>query len=321
MVVQPFPNGTMLTIHFFLCRHNPLNLAGIEAMRELLPHIPAVAVFDTSFHSTLPEKASTYPIPEEYRLAGLRKFGFHAASVKYVCGKAISVLRKLFPNSTVASLNMIVCHLGNGASVTAVSNTQSIETTVGFSPLSGLMMGTRAGSVDQAIVLHAVQHLNKSVDEVLDDLNQNSGLKAMVYPNPSFDLRDLLKRSREDDKAALAVDIFVYRLAQHIASSIDALKGSWTPSSLQEGLESTRQRCMLQLKSILHIELDPERNEVGGKGPAGVLTPDGDWPVVLDIATDEEAMIARECYRLIPHHEIPSICKKRSSSIWLPSSD
>jgi acetate kinase len=130
-------------------------------MRELLPDIPALAVFDTSFHSTLPEKASTYPIPEEYRLAGLRKFGFHGTSVKYICGKSISVLRKLLPNRTVASLNMIVCHLGNRASVTAFS--QSIETSMGFSPLSGL---TIAGSVDPAIVLHAVRHLNKSVDEV-----------------------------------------------------------------------------------------------------------------------------------------------------------
>jgi acetate kinase len=279
-------------------------------MRELLPDIPAVAVFDTSFHSTLPEKASTYPIPLEYRQAGLRKFGFHGTSVKYVCGKAISVLRKLLPHRTVASLNMIVCHLGNGASVTAISNSQSVETSMGFSPLSGLMMGTRAGSVDPAIVLHAVQHLNKSVDEVLDDLNQNSGLKAMVYPYPSFDMRDLLKRSRDDDKAALAVDMFVYRLAQHIASSMVALKGPMDAIVFTGGIgehsAEIRQRCMLQLQSILPIQLDPERNEVGGKESAGVLTPDGDWPVVLDIATDEEAMIARECYRLIPHEEVPS---------------
>jgi acetate kinase len=99
-------------------------------------------------------------------MAGIRKYGFHGTSVKYVCGKAIPVLRKLSPNRTVASLNMIVCHLGNGASVTAISNSQSVETSMGFSPLSGLMMGTRAGSVDPAIVLLAVRHLNKSVYEV-----------------------------------------------------------------------------------------------------------------------------------------------------------
>jgi acetate kinase len=286
-------------------------LAGINAMRELLPDIPAVAVFDTSFHSTLPIKASAYPVPEEYRKAGMvRKYGFHGTSVKYVCGKAISVLRKLFPSRTVASLNMIVCHLGNGASVTAISNSQSVETSMGFSPLSGLMMGTRAGSVDPAIVLHAVNHLNKSIDEVLDDLNQNSGLKAMVYPYPSFDMRDLLKRSREDDKAALAVDMFVYRLAQHIASSMVALKGPLDAIIFTAGIgehsAEIRQRCMVQLQSILHIELDPERNEVDGEGSAGVLTSDGNWPAVLAIATDEEAMISRECYRLIPHHEVPS---------------
>ena len=279
-------------------------------MRELLPGIPAVAVFDTSFHSTLPDIASAYPIPEEYRKADIRKFGFHGTSVKYVCGKAVSVLRKLMPSRTVASLNMIVCHLGNGASVTAISNSQSVETSMGFSPLSGLMMGTRAGSVDPAIVLHAVHHLNKSVDDVLDDLNKNSGLKAMVYPYPSFDMRDLLKRSREDDKAALAVDMFVYRLAQHIASSMVALKGPMDvivfTGGIGEHSAEIRQRCIVRLQWILHIELDPERNEVGGKESAGVLTPDESWPAVLALATDEEAMISRECCRLIPHHEVPS---------------
>jgi acetate kinase len=276
-------------------------------MRELLPDLPAVAVFDTSFHSTLPAKASTYPIPEDYRKAGIRKYGFHGTSVKYVCGKAVSVLRKLLPSRAAASLNLIVCHLGNGASVTAVSNNQSVETSMGFSPLSGLMMGTRSGSVDPAIVSHAVHHLNKSVDEVLDDLNKNSGLKAMVYPYPSFDMRDLLKRSRDDDKAAcLAVDMFVYRLAQHIASSLVALEGPLDAIVFTAGIgehsAEIRQRCIVQLQSILRIELDPKRNEVDGKGSAGVLTPDGTWPVVLDIATDEEAMILKECFRLIPHH-------------------
>jgi acetate kinase len=279
-------------------------------MRELLPDLPAVAVFDTSFHSTLPAKASTYPIPEEYRKAGIRKYGFHGTSVKYVYGQAVSVLRKLLPCRAVASLNLIVCHLGNGASVTAVSNCQSVETSMGFSPLSGLMMGTRAGSVDPAIVSHAVHHLNKSVDEVLDDLNKNSGLKAMAYPYPSFDMRDLLKRSWNDDKAALAVDMFVYRLAQHIASSMVGLEGPLDAIVFTGGIgehsAEIRQRCMVQLHSILRIKLDPERNEAHGKGSAGVLTPDGYWPAVLDIPTDEEAMILRECFRLIPHHEVPS---------------
>jgi acetate kinase len=285
-------------------------LAGINAMRELLPDLPAVAVFDTSFHSTLPAKASTYPIPEEYRKAGIRKYGFHGTSVKYVCGKAVSVLRKLFPSRATACLNLIVCHLGNGASVTAVSNSRSVETSMGFSPLSGLMMGTRAGSVDPAIVSHAVHHLNKSVDEVLDDLNRNSGLKAMVYPYPSFDMRDLLKRSRDDGKAALAVDMFVYRLAQHIASSMVALEGPLDAIIFTGGIgehsAEIRLRCIVQLQSILRIELDPERNEVDGKGSAGLLTPDGNWPAVLDIATDEEAMILRECFRLVPRHRVPS---------------
>jgi acetate kinase len=292
-----------------VCRHNPHNLAGIETMRELLPEVPAVAVFDTSFHSTLPAKASTYPIPEAYRKAGIRKYGFDGTSVKYDCGKAVSILRKLRPVRAVVGLNLIVCHLGNGASVTAVSGGRSVETSMGFSPLAGLMMGTRAGSVDPAIVSHAVHYLNKTVDEVLDDFNKNSGLKAMVDDH-EFDMRNLLKRSKDDAKAALAVDMFVYRLAQHIASSMVALEGPLDAIVFTAGIgehsAEIRQRCMVQLRSILHIKLDPERNEVDGKDSGGVLTPDGSWPIVLDIATDEEAMILRECFRLVPTHRVPS---------------
>ena len=210
---------------------------------------------------------------------------------------------------------MIVCHLGNGASVTAVSETQSRETSMGFTPLSGLMMGTRCGDVDPSLVNFAVHALGKDVDQVLDDFNQRSGLKGMMSDG-EHDMRVLLARANaktaanaddHDDKqeeAQLAVDMFVYHLAQHIASCLVALEGPLDALVFTAGIgehsAEIRRRTMTQLKYILpNATLDDERNAVDGTKTKGVVSKEGAWPLLLDIPTDEEVMIAKECLRLV----------------------
>jgi len=294
--------------------HNPHNVAAIRAcsselMKDEVPHF---AVFDTSFHSTIPAKAATYPLPAEYRRAGIQKYGFHGTSVKYIVARAEKILQKLrSPNddkdqssSLSASFNLIVCHLGNGASVTAVNNGKSVETSMGFTPASGLMMGTRAGSVDPAIFAFAVDHLdNKSVEDVLTDLNKKSGLKAMTGDS---DMRNVLEKGKSDNaNAKLAVDMFVYSVAQHIASSAVALPGKLDAIVFTAGIgehsAAIRQKCVEQLQHLFPaMQLDSERNQKNGADSDGVLSPDGaSSPVLLDIATDEEIMIARDCMRLL----------------------
>ncbi|KAL7579470.1 hypothetical protein ACA910_007854 [Epithemia clementina (nom. ined.)] len=291
--------------------HNPHNIKGIRSVQNVLPHLPAIAVFDTAFHSSLPPKASTYPLPESYRDKGIRKYGFHGTSVRYVSEKANQILQKLWdessnPKRTKSNgCNMIVCHLGNGASVTAVNDQgQSVETSMGFSPLAGLMMGTRAGSIDPAIVSFAVHSLDKTVDDVLNDLNKESGLKAMTKDH-DYDMRSLLKRAQQkDEDASLAVDMFVYRLVQHIASSMVALPGPIDAIIFTAGIgehsSEIRRRCAEQLQTTIlpQLSLDEAANNAGGSQTNGVLTKSSCWPVCLDIATDEEVMIAKDCLRL-----------------------
>lgn len=281
--------------------HNPHNLEGIETMRNSEYDVPNVAVFDTTFHSTLPAKAYTYPLPAAYRDRDMRKYGFHGTSVHFVSQQVNSVLDKIKPDT---NFHMIVCHLGSGASVTAVSENRSVETSMGFTPLAGLMMGSRCGDVDPSLVQYACHELDMSVDDVLKDLNKKSGLKGMVSDGQT-DMRELIKRMRDgDDESALAVDMFVYRLAQHIASSMVALKGPLDALVFTAGIgehsSDIRKMTMDQLKNVLpNVTIDKDRNQNDGADTDGILSPEGQWPVVLDIATDEEAMIAKECLRLV----------------------
>lgn len=272
-------------------------------MRKLLAaqNIPNVAVFDTSFHSSIPEVAYTYPLPPEYRAHQMRKFGFHGTSVHYVTLEATKRLNQLQPQSKNRPFHMIVCHLGNGASVTAVANGKSVETSMGFTPLSGVMMGTRCGSVDPSLIQFACQTLDKSVDEVTHDLNKKSGISGMNHGD--CDMRSLLDRT--DEEATLAVDMFVYRLTQHIASSMIALPGRLDAIVFTAGIgehsAAIRQKACDQLKQCVlpQLTLDTERNNQHGKHSNGIVSQEGTWPVAMVIATDEEKMIARECLRLV----------------------
>ena len=181
---------------------------------------------------------------------------------------------------------------------------QSMDTSMGFTPLAGLMMGTRCGSVDPSLVGFASNHLHKTVDEVMSDFNKCSGLKGMVNEGDSYDMRDLLHREGEDPKAALAIDMFVYRLAQHIAAAMVALKGPLDAIVFTAGIgehsAEIRKRTLGQLKAVVpNAELDADRNRCDGEFSGGILSKEGGWPMILDIATDEEVMIERECLRLV----------------------
>lgn len=272
-------------------------------MREILPNVHNVAVFDTSFHTTIPEKAFTYPLPRDYREAKMRKFGFHGTSVKFVSLKAKEVLdEKKKNNANTDQHNIIVCHLGSGASVTAVVGGESRDTSMGFTPLAGLMMGTRCGSVDPSIVGFACEELDKSVDDVMTDFNQRSGLSGMV-DGQDYDMRALLKRQDEDDDAKLAVEMFVYRLAQYIAAAMVALGGPLDALVFTAGIgehsAEIRRRTMQALAPILPTaQLDEKRNSQDGSDSQGILSAKDTWPLLLDIPTDEEAMIALESLRV-----------------------
>ena len=315
--------------------------------REILPQVPNVAVFDTSFHATIPEKAYTYPLPLEYRQKNMRKFGFHGTSVQFVSQKAHEILSRLEDEHKVSTTaattfdsgirtdpnanndnnnnnktnssneriyNIIVCHLGSGASVTAVVGNQSRDTSMGFTPLAGLMMGTRCGSVDPSLVGFACQELGKTVEQVMSDFNFRSGLKGMVKDGHDYDMRALLQRCNASDfqqgdeeggtQAQLAVDMFVYRLAQHIAAAMIGLDGPldalvFTAGIGEHSAEIRRRTVQALLPIFPHVQLDEERNALDGKNSGGILSVDQSRPILLDIATDEEAMIAQECRRVI----------------------
>jgi len=293
--------------------------------------IPQFAVFDTSFHTTIPPEASTLPLPFEYRSEGVRKYGFHGTSVRYVAKKANERLRQLHANESIITntgdnngrkndrgFNLIVAHIGNGASVTAVSSTgKSVETSMGFTPTSGLMMGTRAGDVDPAIVGFAVEHIGnkkKSIGDVMDDINKRSGLLGIAGKS---DMREALEMAAKSGKgngndcdsqdAKLAVDMFTYRIAKQISASAVALPGKLDAIVFTAGIGEhsnvVRSKCIAHLKSLFNIELDRRRNDNDGADSNGLLTKDGSWPAVLDIATEEEIMIAQDCLRLMDRVE------------------
>jgi len=296
---------TSVSGDFYKFRHNPHNVAGIEAMLNLLPDIPNIAVFDTSFHSSIPIKAYTYPLPLEYREKDMRKFGFHGTSVRYVAKKGTGILKTLIQNDTSddKKFQIMVCHLGNGASITAVSGNKSMDTSMGFTPLSGLMMGTRCGDVDPSLVSFAVHQLDKNVDDVVNDFNKRSGLKGMIHDGES-DMRVLLARANNgDSEAALAVEMFVYHLSQNVAQYLISLEGPLDAIIFTAGIgehsSEIRRRTIEQLSKILPtLALDDERNEADGTNTNGIISKENTWPVILVIPTDEEAMIAKECIRL-----------------------
>jgi acetate kinase len=255
--------------------HNPANFSGIEACKELLPGVKQVAVFDTAFHQSLPEHAYIYGLPYEYyEKYNLRKFGFHGTSHQYVAHEAARLLKK-----PLSKLKVITCHLGNGCSIAAVKYGKSIDTSMGFTPLEGLVMGTRCGDIDPASVIFLADKEKISLAEIDRVLNYKSGLKGIS--GISNDMREIKKAANEGNRRAkLALDIFVYRIKKYIGSYIAAMGGV-------DGIVFTA--------GIGENEKDIRAKVV--KGLFGFLDPAK--VKVLVVATNEELMIARQTFNLV----------------------
>jgi len=273
--------------------HNPPNLAGIEAARSLLPRTPQVAVFDTAFHQSLPPKAFLYGLPYEYyKKYGIRRYGFHGTSHKYVAQKAAKAM-----GTSLEKLKMISCHLGNGCSITAIQGGKSIDTSMGFTPLEGLVMGTRCGDLDPALVLWLIKQEGLRPAELEDVLNTKSGLLGIS--GLSNDVRDLQKAEQTGNHLAkLALDIFVYRIKKYIGAYSAILSGLdglvFTGGIGENGAEIRRHIC--DGLEFLGIDLDEEKNK---RVDSEVISKNNSSVKILVIPTDEEIMIARETQKII----------------------
>jgi len=270
--------------------HNPVNYAGIEAAMELLGAVPHVAVFDTAFHSTIPDRAFIYGIPYEYYSEKkIRKYGFHGTSHKYVTIRAAEMLGK-----PLDSTNVITCHLGNGCSITAVRDGRSIDTSMGLTPLEGVMMGTRSGNIDPAILVHLQESEGMSAAEVGKMLNKQSGLLGLAGVGSS-DMRDVLAARAEGNKQAdLAFRAYAYRIRLYVgayAAAVGKLDAVVFTGGIGENSPDVRSEVCHGLE-CLGIEYDVELNKA--KTPDGDIAKAGMERRILIIATQEDTMIARE---------------------------
>ena len=274
--------------------HNPANLMGLEACEKLLPNVKNVAVFDTAFHQTMPEESYIYALPYEYyEKYKIRRFGFHGTSHKYITNKAAEMLEK-----DVNEVNLITCHLGNGSSICAVENGKSIDTSMGFTPLEGLAMGTRCGDLDPAILPFIMDKENLSTEEINTLINKKSGVLGIS--GVSSDFRDIEEaRDQGNKRAKLALDIFEKRVRGYIGSymtELDHVDAIVFTAGVGENSVEMRESIVAGLKS-LGIKLDPERNNV--RGEDRLISSDDSSIKVFVIPTNEELMIARDTKELV----------------------
>lgn len=275
--------------------HNPANLIGINACRKLMPGTPMVAVFDTAFHQTMPQEAYMYGLPAEYYdKYKIRRYGFHGTSHSYVSKRAAEVLGVPYE-----SLKTIVCHLGNGASVSAVKNGKCVDTSMGLTPLEGLIMGTRSGDIDPAIIEFLAHKENKSIDEIMTVLNKKSGVLGLSN-NLSSDFRDLEDGYHKGDAHAIcAMKTFAYRVAKYIGAYTAAMNGVdliCFTAGVGENAPLVR-TLVCEYLGYLGVTIDQEAN--GKRGEDIVIsTPDSRTRVMV-IPTNEELAIARETVRLV----------------------
>ena len=273
--------------------HNPANAAGIRAFREILPDITSVVVFDTSFHTTMPEKAYRYPIPTKYYTENkVRKYGAHGTSHEYVAKEASKILGR-----PIEELKLITCHIGNGASITAVDKGVSVDTSMGFTPLGGVMMGTRTGDIDPAIIPYLMQYTDdfNTPEDISRVLNRESGLLGVS--EKSSDMRDIHEAMRAGDaKAQLANDIFVDRIQKYIGQYLAVLNGADAiifTAGIGENSVTIRELVINGI-SWFGCNVDPEKNV---RGAEGVISSSDAKVKVLVIPTDEELVIARDVER------------------------
>lgn len=275
--------------------HNPANLIGIEACEAAMPGKPNVAVFDTAFGMAMPEKAYTYAIPHEYQEKyGLRRYGFHGTSHKFVSGEVIK-----FGGLDLEKGKVIVCHLGNGASVSASVGGKCVDTSMGLTPLEGLIMGTRSGDIDPAVAQYICNHEGKDINEVLNIFNKKSGILGMSG-GISSDFRDVGKAADEGNHLAeVALDAFKYRVAKYIGAYTAAMNGvdaiAFTAGVGENDVTARKEIC--QYLGYLGVKIDDEANNVRGELRI-ISTPDSKVKVML-VPTNEELAIARETLALV----------------------
>tara|TARA_R110001583_G_scaffold6618_1_gene33517 strand:- start:20296 stop:21495 length:1200 start_codon:yes stop_codon:yes gene_type:complete len=275
--------------------HNPAAVMGIRAARSAFPELPQVAVFDTAFHQTMPAKAFLYALPYHlYKEKGVRRYGMHGTSHLYVSQEAAKAL-----NKPIEETNVITAHLGNGGSITAVKGGKSVDTSMGMTPLEGLVMGTRSGDIDPSIIEHLVTREGYTLAGVMDMLQKQSGLLGIS--GVSSDCRDVLEASEEGNKGAiLARDIFCYRLAKYIAAyavplgRIDALVFT---GGIGENADMIREQVLNHL-TIFGYQVDSEKNKATKLGKQGIITKDNS-PIAMVIPTNEEWVIAKDSAALV----------------------
>jgi acetate kinase len=273
--------------------HNPPNISGINACADILPNVPQVGVFDTAFHQTMPQYAFLYGIPyEAYKKYGVRRYGFHGTSHKFVSQRAAELV-----GDHMTNLRIITCHLGNGASISAVKNGKSIDTSMGFTPLQGLVMGTRCGDIDPAIPAYLMKKMNLSPDEIDSYLNKKSGVLGISGLSSDFrDLDDAADKGNE--RAQLAIDVFAYTVRKYIGSYAAAM-GGVDAIVFTAGLGENSARMRDQICNgleFLGTRIDPVKNAVRGKEQ--VISVDGSKVKILVIPTNEELMIARDTKKI-----------------------
>ena len=272
--------------------HNPVNLLGIKAISSEHPSIKQVAVFDTAFHQTLPQKAYIYALPYKYyKDNDVRRYGFHGTSHHYISKEAAKRLGK-----KEDSASLITIHLGNGASITAIKDGKSIDTSMGLTPLEGLVMGTRCGDLDPAIIFYLSKRLDIGIDELDKILNKKSGLKGICGYN---DMREVEQRAKEGDELAkLALEIFCYRVKKYIGAycvAIGRVDAIVFTGGIGENSSLVREKVCFDLKDSLSIELDLDKN----RKKEQTISKDGSKIKIFVIPTDEELEIAKQTYDII----------------------
>ena len=274
--------------------HNPANIIGIKACQKLMPNTPMVAVFDTAFHQTMPPVAYTYALPYQYYQEDkVRRYGFHGTSHKYVTSRAAEILDK-----PLEELKLISCHLGNGSSITAVDGGKSVDTTMGFTPLAGVPMGTRSGDLDAGILEYLMNKHSLDIKQMLNILNKQSGVQGVS--GVSSDFRDLDKAAQEGNaQAALAVDVFAYSVKKFIGAYAAAMGGVDAiifTAGVGENDAAVRAASVAGLE-YMGVKIDPEKNQVRGR-ETDISAPDATVQVLI-IPTNEELMIALDTAALI----------------------
>ena len=275
--------------------HNPANLIGVRACQKLMPETPMVGVFDTAFHQTMPEKAYMYGLPYEYyEKYKVRRYGFHGTSHSFVSKRTAELLNRPYEETKT-----IVCHLGNGASICAVENGKSVDTSMGLTPLEGLVMGTRSGDIDPAILEFLAKKENLDIDGLMTMLNKKSGVYGLSN-NLSSDFRDLTAGAADGNRPAqIALDVFCYRVAKYVGSYVAAMNGvdaiAFT-AGIGENVCIVREKVCAYL-GYLGVELNKEANAIRGE-EITISTPDSKVKVMV-VPTNEELAIARETVALV----------------------